>query len=136
MALGKKTGGRNFKPGVSGNPGGRAKLPPDVAQAKKVTNNQIILILNKLMFAPDREIKAVLLNADTPKFERIVARVLERADQFGDHTRLEFLLTRTIGKVKDQVEVSVPVPTIIQRRDGSEVELGAKIIEQGESDED
>lgn len=132
MAIGKKTGGRNFPKGMSGNPGGRPKLPKDVAEAKRVTNNEMILLFNKLMFITDAEIKAVLANPKTPKVERILARVLDKADIHGDHTRLEFLLTRTIGKVKDQVEVSLPVPTIIKRSDGSEIELGAKLANEEE----
>ena len=41
--------------------------------------------------------------------------------------RLEFVLQRMIGKVKDQLEVTTPVPFIVKRADGSEVVMGSEV---------
>jgi hypothetical protein len=121
-----------FKKGRSGNPGGRPKLPPDVREAKNLTQQQLILILNKLMFMTDFEIKQLLNDPKTNKFERIVGRILDKADLHGDSVRLEFLLNRTIGKVTEKVQHTLPRPVIIKRLDGTEVIMKAELPEPEE----
>lgn len=119
-----------FKKGQSGNPSGRPKLPQDVAEAKKVSSHEMILLFSRYMFLTDQEIKDRLADPKTPKAERILARILEMAERFGDHARFEFVLCRTIGKVTDTVEVKLPKPTIIERPNGTQVILGSKMDEE------
>lgn len=123
-----------FKKGSSGNPGGRPKLPADVKEAKNLTQNQMILILNHLMFMTDLQIKSILSDPKTNKFERIVARILEKADLHGDSTRLEFLLNRTIGKVTEKVQHTLPRPVVINRSDGSSMVLAAELPSKEEGE--
>ena len=122
-----------FKPGISGNPGGRKKLPAEVKEAKNLTNNQMILILNKLMFMTDYDVSRVLNDPKTSKFERIVAKILDKADQQGDSMRLDFLLNRTIGKVTEKVQHTLPRPMVIQRSDGSQTILTSEMPEEDEN---
>lgn len=119
-----------FKKGVSGNPGGRRKLPEEVRIAKQMTQNELILIFNRLMFMTEAQIREHLQNAKTPIFERAICKVLNKADQYGDPGRLEFLLNRTIGKVTDRIEHRGMALTIIEKLDGSETHLAATLIEE------
>ena len=70
----------------------------------------------------------------TPMMEVIAAAILAQAAQKGDHVRLEFVLQRMIGKVKDALEVTVAKPFIIRRSDGSSVELGAEVKKLGDGE--
>lgn len=95
-----------FKKGKSGNPSGRPKLPPDVQAARKLTNTQFIILVNKFLNMSREELKAAAENPNAPMLELIVAKIIERAIANGDQTRLGFILDRLIGKVPDKIEHS------------------------------
>lgn len=64
--------------------------------------------------------------------DRIVIRVVLRAIEDGDHSRAEWILQRLVGKVKDQVEVSVrPTKTLLDENGNPRMVLG-----QAPTDED
>jgi hypothetical protein len=126
MAIGKKTGGKNFKPGNKANPNGRPKVPSDVKEARRLNTNLLTLTFNRLIFMTEAELRLHWENPNTPKFEKIVCKILNQAEVRGDHYRLDFILNRLVGKVTEKVEHSLPRPTIVKRSDGSEMVLGAK----------
>lgn len=106
MGLGKKTGGRDFQPGQSGNPAGRVKLPPEIKEARKYNKLEVERILSDYMDKSPAEIDLALNRQDLPAIEIIVAKIVHQAMKRGDQFRFDFLLNRLIGKVKDQVEHS------------------------------
>jgi hypothetical protein len=97
MAIGKKTGGRDFKPGQVTNPNGRPRVPPDLKQSRKLNKEKFERTLNKYMHMTAPEIMKVVKSSDTPMLDMIVAKIIGKAFQDGDHRRLEFLLARLIG---------------------------------------
>lgn len=88
-----------FKPGRSGNPGGR---PKDL-----LTSDQVSAIIGRLTRLNYDALKSLAKEpkSTTPMIEVIVASILVEAADKGDYSRLESLLTRAIGKVKDISEV-------------------------------
>jgi hypothetical protein len=127
MAKGRKTGGRDWKKGQSGNLKGGPGLPGDLRNARKFNLVELERAINRLIYlSPDQ---AELLLTEEPSYlYRIVYQILDKAAEYGDQNRLEWICTRLIGKVKDQIEVSTPKPFVIHRpSDGSAVELGATI---------
>lgn len=68
---------------------------------------------------------------DAPSLIRAAAVALAKAIEYGDVQRIEWLTARLFGKVKDEVEVTLPKPMVIRRRNGETLELGAKV--EGES---
>lgn len=94
-----------FKPGVSGNPGGRPRLPEDVAEARKLNRVEFDRIANRYLYMSSDEAKAALQRPDCPMIEKIVGTIIIKGIQGGDHARLGFLLDRILGKVKDTVEI-------------------------------
>ena len=133
MAKGKKTGGRDFKPGQSGNPAGYPGLPKDIRDARKLGQIELERTVNRLIYMTSDELTAVITDTSVPMFDKILAQILCQASDKGDQARLDFILNRVVGKVQDRVEVTTPKPFIIERRDGSQIELGAKI--ESEDDE-
>lgn len=127
MAKGKKTGGRDFKPGQSGNLNGGPGLPKDIRDARKLGQVELERTINRLIYLTGSELAALIAEPLTPMFDKIIAQILQQAADKGDQARLEFVLARTLGKIPDKLEVKTPTPFIIQRRDGSEVEMGAKV---------
>lgn len=91
-----------FKPGQSGNPGGRPKMPADIREARRVTQIELERIINKYTSYTRQEMKDAIADPNTSMFEIMIASIIGQAAQKGDQTRLEFLLNRMIGKVPDK----------------------------------
>ncbi len=116
-----------FKPGQSGNPGGKAKLPEDIKEARSLNQIELERIINKYLYMDKDEVKASIQAPGTPMMELMVASIVAQAAQKGDHTRLEFVLQRMIGKVKDQIVLTQPIPFVVRHLNGEQTVLGAKV---------
>lgn len=108
MAKGKKTGGRNFKKGASGNPKGPAPLPEDIKETRKLTQIEFERIANKYLFARKDEIAKASVDPNTPVIELLIGSIIHKAVVEGDERRLDFLLARLVGKVVQPVAHSGP----------------------------
>lgn len=105
MAKGKKTGGRNFS---KDNPGGKRKLPPEIKAARKITTENYIAVVNKLLNMSINGLSEISRNKDSNSLEACVAAAILFTHKMGDPARLEYLLNRAIGKVKDTMEIKTP----------------------------
>lgn len=92
-----------FRPGQSGNPSGRPKLPDEL---KDATPLEIKLLIWRLWKLKRDELQAFISNPDTPAGQLHVASVLAKGIKEGDPVRLDYLLNRLIGKVKEVVELN------------------------------
>lgn len=101
MAKNKKTGGKNFSPGQNGY---TSNVPEDLRQSRKLTKTEIELILYKYLDKPLGELMAEAKDPTKPTIEVLVMSILITAIKRGDHDRLNFVLDRLIGKVKDNVD--------------------------------
>lgn len=104
MAKNRKTGGKNFHPGENGY---QKTVPEDLRQARKLTKTEIELILYKYLDKPIGELMAEVKDPMKPTIEILVMSVLITAIKKGDHDRLNFVLDRLIGKVKDNVDHTI-----------------------------
>lgn len=116
-----------FKPGQSGNPGGKVKLPEDIKEARKLNQVELERIINKYLAMDRGAVKAAISSESTPMMELMVASIVAQAAQKGDHQRLDFVLNRLVGKVKDQIEVKNVTPFVIKHASGDQTILGAKV---------
>lgn len=129
MAKGKKTGGRDWKPGESGNLNGAPGYPKDIRESRKLNQQELERTINRLIYLTPAELRAVLDNPPT-MFEQVVGNIIALAGEKGDHQRLEFILQRMIGRVTDKIEVQTK-PFIVRNPDGTpSVVLGSKLEEE------
>lgn len=105
MAKGK-TGGRNFKAGESGNPGGRPALPDDLKAARALNRVELERILNKFLFMTVEEIKASVKLTSISAFELMVASIVVKGVELADTNRVSFLLDRLGFVVTKKVDMS------------------------------
>lgn len=98
----------SFKPGQSGNPEGRPRIPMDLREARSVNKVEFDRVLNKYMYLKAPEINAALKSDELPMMELVVAKIVAKAFNEGDQRRLEFILDRLIGKVP--LEAPPPPP--------------------------
>lgn len=123
MAHGRKTGGKNFQKGQSGNPKGLNSK--GLSDARKLNKALVTELLNKFINMPTCDLVQFVKHntkeggAD-PTIETLVASILIKAINEGDQARLNFILDRLIGKVTDKVEYTLPTPTIVRRFDSDE----------------
>lgn len=121
---GTKTGGKNFVKGQSGNPAGRPPMPKELQNVRKLSPSYIKIVISKLCNMGKEDLEKYLKDNRTPMVEITIGAILVKATAEGDYSRLNFLLDRSIGKVKDNLEITIPKPTIIERLDGSQMQLG------------
>jgi hypothetical protein len=92
----------NLKPGwpkgVSGNPGGKPKLPKELKAIPGITSTEISRIISKYARMSVTELKAIVSDESYPSFESAVCAVLLRCIQYGDFLRLNFLCEKAAGK--------------------------------------
>lgn len=96
----------NFKPGVSGNPNGRPKLPDHLLQLKKDASVQAQLDIITAFQMTQKEMFLVEQDANARAGFKALVSCLNNAIQIGSSKEVSMFLDRIIGKVKDTVEVS------------------------------
>lgn len=107
MAKGKKTGGNDFPPGVSGNPAGRPPVPEDLRIARKLNQCEIERCLNELLYLTKEELKRRYADPGTPAIERMMIQLVRSSMWGGDYRRIDFILGRIVGKVDTKVQAGV-----------------------------
>lgn len=120
-----------FQPGQSGNPGGRPAIPEDVKKLRKLTNEQIKEVGSLLLEGREADLEQMAADPETSMLKKWMAKIALRGCKSGDVMAFNALADRIAGKVKDHVVIELPKPTIIERNDGSHVELGA-IVDRGD----
>lgn len=106
MAKGRKTGGRNFLPGVVTNPNGRPKKPEDIRILETLTRTQVQHLMLKYLQIPLGEIQFIN-KTKLPLLEAILLKLLEKAMLGGDHVRLNWVLEQIFGKLPDKIDATI-----------------------------
>jgi hypothetical protein len=117
-----------FKPGKSGNPSGRPALPPEVRKSLRLTNEEFVRVASEYMLLTREEINKRVAEPTASVVELLVGNLIDSAitPRTDDYLRaLSLLLDRTIGKVKETLEVQTKPIMTIKRQDGTEVVLGS-----------
>lgn len=104
MVQGRKTGGKDWVKGQSGNPNGRPPGPGAPKAIKKLTHGRLMQIMFKYMDYTIPELKAAAEDIEkTPAIEQMILNIIWESIRKKDPQRAEFLLNRTLGKVKDVI---------------------------------
>ena len=100
-----------WKPGQSGNPSGRPK--------GILTSDQVRALIGRFWGMTREQLHVVVQDQKSSMGEIMVASIMAKCAKDGDYTRLDGLLNRTIGKVKEQVEVTSKPSLRLLNPDGS-----------------
>lgn len=128
MAKGKKTGGKNFEPGESGNPNGRPPLTLEQREFRNAKTKEIIEEFKFLWSLKEDELKQITEDPNTPAIRKAIAHNIFSAasGKWGGGYSLQFILDRTIGRVKEEIDhnlkgnIHVQLVDIINKLEGKE----------------
>lgn len=104
MAKGRKTGGKDWLKGKPGGPGRKPLLPEikDLPAFDKPTFNRY---LNEAVNATDEESRIVINDSEAPRIRKWLHAICIKGNREGDMSKLDALLNRAIGKVKEEVSI-------------------------------
>ncbi len=108
MAKRKKTGGKDFTKGESGNPAG---LPKGLVELRKFGAKQLAEKMNALMNCTKSELESIEKDPDSDMLSVALCKVMLKASEQGDIMRLNFIIERVAGPVTRKVELSGDVST-------------------------
>jgi hypothetical protein len=114
-----------FKKGKSGNPTGRPKLTPEDKAVKQLTRETWNDLSQKMMTCSQTDLEEILARGGMPFEAELFIRHMLKLGETPDWHAYEKYLARRIGPVKQEVEVSLPKPTIIELSDGRKIVAGA-----------
>ena len=98
MARGRKTGGKDFEKGHKGGPG-KPPTPPDIRASRALTREEFERVAYRLLFINQTDFQKIVKDPETPMFDLMMAAVIHKGVVEGDERRMDFLLSRLIGKV-------------------------------------
>lgn len=107
MAIGKKTGGRNIKPGTTLNPAGRPSHDADVKAIRDSLRKDIYFWCDSLFNLPNEDLNARLKNDKTlPALARGIIKSIQKFRLTGNWKYVEYPIDQIIGKPKQSVDVA------------------------------
>lgn len=96
----------HFLPGHSIPGPGRPPLNPEVKEARKLTQNEIELALQKFLLMTPEQLKEAKRDPETTMLDHLIISIMTHGVNKGCDKRTEFLMGRLVGKVKQQIEHS------------------------------
>lgn len=100
-------GGRSF---VKGHPGGPGRPPksPEIKKMTAHTRQEIERVLNEALSLTHEELKELVKDPKTTVLHKMVYTICIKGIFLGDPSRLDFILNRLIGKVKEpDVDITI-----------------------------
>lgn len=95
---------KNLKPfvkGQTGYPYGGKRLPADLQAIKSLSYHEVVKLISKWARMTDSEMDLAMKDPDTIMLELCFGSIFKKCKEFGDFTRVNFLLDRCIGKPRE-----------------------------------
>lgn len=137
MARGKKTGGSDFSSENQPKRKGRKPLPEDLRKATRLTKARLEGTINKYLWMSRDELQSKIRRSSTPMLEVIIGQIVWKAAVEGDPKRLDFILDRVIGKVKEQIDITTYLERVSGLSDREIIDVGEealKLLQGGKDD--
>jgi hypothetical protein len=103
MAKGRKTGGRDWQKGKSGNPNPKT-VPTELKLIRLLTAKEFCHMAGTLLYSNQAEINRIRNDENEPHIHRIIAEALEDARAKKSFFLLNHVLDRVLGRPKEAPE--------------------------------
>lgn len=121
--MGRNNGGRNFQKGNPGGPG-RPPILPELKAVPSLTKETYSKILNTYSSLSRDELQECIKNPNAKSIinpeekisvlELLVCTILAKGLSMGDQNRLESILNRAIGPVKQEASVEATIKVTVE----------------------
>lgn len=88
----------------------RGETTPEQKEVTLLSREMVTRFISQYVGFSRADLTRRLKAPDTPMLECIIIQIILKSEKNADQWRLEFLLNRTVGKVKDELEVTNPDP--------------------------
>ena len=119
--------------------GNKAALGRKNKKTVHVTSESVKTTISKLMKMSKEQLEAVIRDPNTKAGDLAFASILVQAIKRGDPQRLEAMLSRVVGKVKDEVKVETEtkiIPAVVFSFDDETISADNRTIQIPESGEE
>jgi hypothetical protein len=130
MAVGKKTGGRNFVKGQSGNPNGRPRVPQDVKDLRIENRQEVERLVSLYCKVPDWKLNEVIADREADAIDKLVCRVILRGIARGDQSTLGFLTDFIFGARPKEIKLDNTSHLDVDEADKNKLKKIMKEIEE------
>jgi len=112
----------SFKKGHKGGPG-QPPQPEEIRKAAKMSKTLFQGIFHRFSLMTYPEFEKHMNKKDILLMEKIVGTIMQKS-LGGDTKAAALIWDRMMGKVKENIEIQLPKPMVINRRNGEQVVLG------------
>ncbi len=112
MARGKKSGGKDFKPGNPGGPG-RPVVPEELKTARAINKVELERVLNKYINISFNELVSAMKDPSTTTLDLTVCKIISEAIKRGDQSRLAFIFKYLDLEPTQKLDVSGSLHTVL-----------------------
>lgn len=117
-----------FKPGQSGNPGGMTSAEKKLL---KLTKQEVSRLLNLVSEMTEDEMKLAFKDPKTRAIDKLFLKAVLDGIKGNSITVAEFILNRTIGKPKDEVQIT-SLRKIVKKLNGEEIAYERTTVDENE----
>jgi len=104
---------KRWQKGQSGNPKGGSRRARERTKIAKLDAQSYSYLCNLLLFGKKADLSEIVDSPHDDNIKRWVASIVKEGIRKADAIRLEAILMRLLGKVKDQVEHSVATQIVV-----------------------
>lgn len=124
----KKSGGRDFKPGESGNPKGRPPLPAQVREFRRLTLTELQGYIAAIKDMPVSELEDLAKSKDIPALKAWIYSMAVQGIRSGSERAFDSLMDRVVGRVADQVNITGKLTAEIKAKSDAELAAEARAL--------
>ena len=112
----------SFKKGHKGGPG-QPPTPNEVRKAAKMSQKMFQGVFHRFSLMTYPEFLDFISSPKINMMEKIIASIMTKSLE-GDTKAAALIWDRMMGRVKENVEISMPKPMVIERPNGEQLVLG------------
>lgn len=121
-----------WKKGQTGNPEGGRAIPEDVRKARKLSQRGFEVAASRYFMMTEDELNEELASKKLNRLEKMVGSMIKKAADEQDVLRAQFILDRSIGKVKETFEVKHEMAGLTDAQLIEQGRLAIQILEQAQ----
>lgn len=98
----------HFKPGQTGNPNGRPKIPKEIQSLRRLTRASLELVINRYVHLSYDDLRAQRQNGSLEVIDMAIVSILCKGIETGDQAKVDYVIARLVGKIPEAPPLPPP----------------------------